>query len=42
MPCQCDCEVKCYKEENCNGDNCQCKEIENTVDFEPEMNIKVH
>ena len=45
--CNCDCEPecvpKCCTEENCGGDNCQCKEKkEKTVEFEPDMNITLH
>ena len=45
--CNCDCEPECVPksctEENCGGDNCQCKEKkEKTVEFEPDMNITVH
>ena len=44
--CNCDCEPecvpKCCTEENCDGDNCQCKEKkEKTVEFDSDMNITI-
>ena len=42
MPCDCDCIPKCCDNpEDCNGDNCKCKE-EKTVDFEADFDITVH
>ena len=43
--CNCECEPdKCCTEENCNKEECQCKNKEEikTVQFEPEFDITIH
>ena len=43
--CNCDCQPdKCCTEENCNKEECQCKNKEEikTVQFVPEFDITIH